>query len=100
MEGNENDLLNAAECFDLSLATIAELKNSYGSDKAKIYLGDYSFEYFEQAIEVNYLLFKKTKDEKYLEKAFLIMENAKASVLEEGIQNNRALHSRIQSWQL
>ncbi len=86
-----NDLINAAECFDLSIAGIKALTNSYGTDNAKLYLSDYSHNYFEEAIEVNYLLFKETSDQQYLEKIFSIMERSKASVLTEAIQKNRGL---------
>ncbi|MEZ4934795.1 MAG: CHAT domain-containing tetratricopeptide repeat protein [Saprospiraceae bacterium] len=85
------DLKNAAECFDLSLAGIKALADSYGTDNAKLYLGDYSHNYFEEAIEINYLLFQATKDHQYLEKIFSIMERSKANVLTEAIQKNRGL---------
>lgn len=85
------DLKNAAECFDLSLAGIKALTESYGTDNAKLYLGDYSHNYFEEAIEVNYLLFQTTNDHQYLEKIFSIMERSKANVLTEAIQKNRGL---------
>lgn len=88
---NIADLKNASECFDLSLAGIKALIKSYGTDNAKLYLGDYSHGHFENAIQVNYLLFKETGEKKYLEKIFSIMEKSKASVLEEAIQKNRAL---------
>ena len=86
-----NDLKNAAECFDLSIAGIKALINSYGTDNAKLYLGDYSHGHIENAMEVNYLLFKETGEKEYLEKIFSIMEKSKASVLEEALQKNRAL---------
>lgn len=85
------DLKNAAECFDLSLAGIKALADSYGTDNAKLYLGDYSHNYFEEAIEINYLLFRATNDHQYLEKIFSIMERSKANVLTEAIQKNRGL---------
>ncbi len=88
---NIADLENAAECFDLSLAGIKVLINSYGTDIGKLYLGGYSHNYFEQAIEANYLLHQTTNDLQYLEKIFSIMERSKASVLTEGIQKNRGL---------
>ena len=86
-----NDMKNASECFDLSLTGIKMLTDSYGSDKAKLYLGDYSHNYFEEAIEINYLLFKATDDQQYLEKMWSIMERSKANVLTEAIQKNRGL---------
>ncbi|HFA52132.1 MAG TPA: CHAT domain-containing protein [Bacteroidetes bacterium] len=91
MEGDPADLINASQCFDLSIAGIQALKDSYGTDNAKLYLSDYSHDYFEQAIEVNYLLLKKTGKKEYFEKMFSIIEQSKASVLAEGIQKNRAL---------
>ena len=86
-----NDLKNAAECFGLSLAGIKALTDSYGTDNAKLYLSDYSHNYFEKAIEVNYLLLKETGDQQYIEKIFSIMERSKANVLTEAIQKNRGL---------
>ena len=84
-------LLNAATCFDLSLHGIKKLTHSYRTDNSKINLSSYSHNYFEQAIEVNYLLFKNTGKKKYLEKIFSIMERSKASVLTAAIQKSEAL---------
>lgn len=89
--GNLADLHNAAYCYDLSLAAVKELHKSYGSDAAKLYMGDYSHNYWEEAIEVNFLLYSKTGNHAYLEKIFSLMEKSKASVLSEAIQKNRAL---------
>jgi CHAT domain-containing protein len=90
-KGDIADLRNAAYCYDLSLAGVKQLYKSYGSDGAKLYMGDYSHNYFEQAIEVNYLLYTKTGEQSYLRKILSLMEQSKASVLSDAIQKNKAL---------
>ncbi len=90
-KGDIADLRNAAYCFDLSLAGVKQLHKSYGSDGAKLYMGDYSHNYFEEAIEVNNLLYTKTGEQSYLQKIFSLMEQSKASVLSDAIQQNKAL---------
>ncbi len=90
-KGDVADLHNAAYCFDLSLAAVKQLHKSYGSENAKLYMGDYSHTYFEEAIEVNYLLYTLTGDQTKLQKIFALMEESKASVLSEAIQKNKAL---------
>jgi CHAT domain-containing protein len=90
-KGDIADLRNAAYCFDLSLAGVKQLHKSYGSDGAKLYMGDYSHGYWEEAIEVNYLLYTKTGEQAYLRKIFSLMEQSKASVLSDAIQKNKAL---------
>ncbi|MEO1260012.1 MAG: CHAT domain-containing protein [Bacteroidota bacterium] len=86
-----NLLLNASHAYDLSIACIQKIKESYGTDGAKIYLSDFGHSEFEDVIEINYLLFINTKEKKYLDKIFSVMERSKASVLTEAIQKNEAL---------
>ncbi len=88
---NLDHLKNAAACYDLSIECIQQLKETYGTDLAKIYLGEFGHSKFEEIIQVNYLLHQATNAPRYLEKIFSIMERSKASVLTEGIQKNRGL---------
>ncbi|RMG78045.1 MAG: CHAT domain-containing protein [Bacteroidetes bacterium] len=89
--GGEADLTNAARCFDLAIEGVRQLKQSLGNDAAKIYLGDFSHAFFEEAIAVNFLLWEKRKDPVFIEKIFELMEGSKSSTLQNALQLNRAV---------
>ncbi len=91
IDGHIKNLEAAASCYDLVIAEIKALNESYGNEASKIYLGDYGYAYFEATIEVNYLLYENTAKPKYLEKIYLLMEQSKAVVLSEAIQKNKAI---------
>lgn len=89
--GSQDYLRSAAAALDLAIAAHSILKNTYGSEKAKLYLGDYNFEKFETAIEANFLLFEKTGEKSCADRVFQLMEQSKAEVLEEKIEQLQAL---------
>lgn len=91
INGDGEDLTNAAQCFDLAIAAHRILLNTYGSDKARLYLTDYNFNKYENAVTVNYLLWKKNQEPQYLNRVFELMEQSKGVVLQEAIDRNKAL---------
>lgn len=93
-KGDLTYLQSAAQAFDLSLAAHVLLRNTYCSEKAKLYLGAYNFEKFESAIVTHFLLFERTGDATHLDRIFQLMEQSKAEVLEEKIEQLRALAIR------
>lgn len=90
-KGDLADLANAAQCFDLAIAAHQLLLNTYDSDKARLYLGDYNFGKYEKAVEANYLLWEQKQQPQYLNRVFELMEQSKAVVLREAIDRNKAL---------
>ena len=89
--GSQDYLRPAVAALDLSIAAHSVLKNTYGSEKAKLYLGDYNFEKFETAIEANFLLFEKMGEKSCADRVFELMEQSKAEVLEEKIEQLQAI---------
>lgn len=85
-----NDLENAAQCFELSLQVHQLLWNTYGYEEAKLNLGNDNFNTYEYAIETNYLLWKYYQKQRYLDRIFQLQEQAKAAVLQEAVQRNKA----------
>ncbi|MEZ4888584.1 MAG: CHAT domain-containing protein [Chitinophagales bacterium] len=85
------DLKNAADSYDLSLKAVQYLHQSYSADTSKHYLSDYTYNYYEQALHTNFLLYTQTQEKKYLNAAFRIMEQSKAKALKEAMVRNRAL---------
>ncbi|MBK7338764.1 MAG: hypothetical protein IPJ00_22705, partial [Saprospirales bacterium] len=69
------------------------LKTTYGTDLAKLYMGDYSHGYFEKAIRVQSLLYAHTQDQAHLERIYQLMEDSKADVLREAVDRGRTLLS-------
>lgn len=91
--GQPESLINAAHCYDLALRQMRFLKSTYGSETAKLYLGEYSHGYFEEAIRVQSRLYRLQADPVRLERIYQLMEESKAEVLREAIERNRALMS-------
>lgn len=48
-------------------------------------------DYFDEAVEVEYLLYKQTQDQKYLLNAYHISENSRSNALKKNIQTELAL---------
>lgn len=89
-KGELKDLRIAGESYLLALAAIDLLKATYGTEKAKLYIGDFSNLYFEQAIEVFYQLNQKTGEIAHLDQVFQLMERSKAALLKEARQQHQA----------
>ena len=85
-------LESAAAAFDLAFAGIHQLKNSYGEEEAKLYLGNYIHVYLENALEVRRLLYERSHDQQHLERFFQLMEENKAGILAEALRKNRVLY--------
>ena len=90
-DGNLKNLEVATACYQLVIATVKKLNRSYETESSKIYMGDYGFTYFEEAIDIQYLLYERSSDLKHLEEIFSLMEQSKAVVLSEAIQKNKAI---------
>lgn len=88
---NLDDLLNAAHCFDLAIAGHHNLIETYDSDEARLYLSDYNFNKYENAIETQFLLWQQTRDKSCHARIFELMEESKSAVLREAVYRRRAL---------
>ncbi|MBK7407098.1 MAG: CHAT domain-containing protein [Saprospirales bacterium] len=91
MMAARNELENAGQCYDLALRQIHLLKTTYGSDVARLYMGEYSHGYFEEAIQVQAALYAQKGNPACLERIYQLMEDSKADVLREAVERNRSL---------
>ncbi len=90
-EQDLNLLQDAAHCYQLSFAVKNKLEGSYDSEDAKLYMSEYKHADVEAAIHVNYLLYKKTNHSAHVDEAFALMEQNRAAVLAQAIQQNIAM---------
>lgn len=88
--GSISYLQSALDLYSLSIDFFDKLRFSYGGQAAKSALAAQVGNVFENALETVYLLFEKTKDEKYLAMSFDFLENRHSSILREYIQDNQA----------
>ncbi len=84
-----NYLKDAAYCYQVSLEATRLIKQTYGADEAKEYLGAYNYKTVEKNIQCHYDLYQLTNDNEYLETAFENIERSKANVLTEAINKNK-----------
>lgn len=71
-----------AHTAELTLRAVFQFESS------RITLQNSSRQRVKRAIEIAYTLYEKTKDASFIEKAFLIAEQSKATVLLDAIQDN------------
>ena len=84
------DLEAAGKSFQLFRLATENLRQTYGSDDSKIYLGQFLKEDNDAAIQVFYELYQKSGEQKYLEEAYAIMERTKAVALSDAVIENKA----------
>ena len=84
----EKHLETALKCHELALEAEFNLRNVYQYESSKLYLQSYTRQRTEKAIEIAYLLYQKTKDEQYINRAFRLSESSRAVLLLEGIAQN------------
>ena len=84
--------LNATKDYEASLKTIDEaidlldeIKPGFRTNKDKLFLSEFSFALYENAIEAAYNLYAKTNDKQYIDKAFYYSEKSKSALLLEAL---------------
>jgi len=85
---DEKHLETALKCHELALEAELNLRRDYQYESSKLYLQSQTRKRTAKAIEIAYLLYKKTKDEQYINRAFRLSENSRAVLLLEGITQN------------
>ncbi len=88
---NENIelLLEKFDLIDKQIDLIKFLQKNYASEISKISLANDYHEVFEKELNTCWVLYQKTKDRKYLEKAFELFETNRNSTLLEGLQDSK-----------
>ncbi len=93
-EGGDQQLLSASlSSHDLAYQAENLLRQVLENESAKLLLQAYRRNRTEKALQVAYQLYEATNEEAYLEKAFLITERSKASLLLDNIRENLATAS-------
>lgn len=85
-----NYLEAALNTAQLSMKIIDDLRNSYLSRESKLQLAEHENETYKLALDMCFLAFELTGDEKYSDLAFHIAEKTKSSVLLSSIREMEA----------
>ena len=72
------------------ISLIDEMRRGYKSESYKLFFGEKSHDFYDQAIQTALLLYDMDGDPEYKEAAFTISEKSKASVLAESLAESRA----------
>ena len=80
----------AIKAVDLSITILDTLKPSFSNMQDKMVLIDDAYPLFESGIQAAFLLYKRTQDRKYLNKAFHYMEKSKSALLLDAVLNVNA----------
>ncbi|MGB0524250.1 MAG: CHAT domain-containing protein [Flammeovirgaceae bacterium] len=74
-------LRQSVEQYQLAMELLTKIRQSYSFQKDKLSIGKYAKSIYNQAMEVNYLLYQQTQDQQFLTAMFLISEQSKAGIL-------------------
>lgn len=86
--GDPTLLILALDCYDLAWQSETSLRQVYQYSSSKLNLQKSARTRDEAAIRVARLLYEKTGQQPYLEKAFAIAERSKATLLLDAVQDN------------
>ena len=84
-EKKSEDLVHALDVYQSLLSLLSYVEKSYATDDAKTFLKKKSWEAYQKAFEVCLRLNELEPSAGYLEKAFLISERNKASIVAAGL---------------
>jgi CHAT domain-containing protein/tetratricopeptide (TPR) repeat protein len=93
VSGNFRYLDSAYTCLENAMSVQTMIRRGYRAEGSKIYFGEESYDLNKNAVEDALALHSRTKDKKYLQKAFQCSENSKASLLFDKMIQSEALHS-------
>ncbi|MEM9887834.1 MAG: hypothetical protein AAF849_18205, partial [Bacteroidota bacterium] len=89
LANNDTEALKAAlECHELAYETEQMLRAIYQVEGSKLQLQKSSRARDEEALEIAYLLYQRTRDKSYAEKAFQIAEQSKSTILLDALAEN------------
>lgn len=90
-ESSEEKFILSLKTSELATELFSKVKQGYVSEESKLFLTENEFSNLSLAINSCNELFKLTDEDKYIEKAFLFSELGKSSVLNETMNNAKAL---------
>ena len=77
------------QLIDQEIALIKNIQKNFSSDASKINLANEYRKVFEKGLYTCWILYNKTKDKKYLDKAFELSETNRSTTLLEGLQDTK-----------
>ncbi|MCB0856325.1 MAG: CHAT domain-containing protein, partial [Bacteroidetes bacterium] len=90
-ETNQDQWLDSAlRCYQLITEVEDALSVDFSEAASKLFLAKYSHGRAAKAIKITHLLYEKTNDQAYLEKALFFIEHSKATVMREWFQEVNA----------
>jgi len=90
LNGQDKDLEFALKTYNQAIKVINSLRTNFTSKHSRQQLTKRSMPIYEGAVSTLYTLYAKTKDDKYLEKGFEIIEMSKSFVLLQALQSSLA----------
>lgn len=81
-------LKNALDCHELALKAEERIRRVLQNESARLLLQADRRRRTEKVIDICYDLYQKTKDQTLLQKAFVIAEQSRATLLREAVQEN------------
>jgi CHAT domain-containing protein/Tfp pilus assembly protein PilF len=94
-EKKEHDYSYLIRSLPLYRATshiIDLMRTSYGAEQSKLYLSEFSTDFFERAIEVHLTLHSVTGNTEYAEGAYIYAEQSRSTILWNAMSDARARH--------
>lgn len=92
-EKNPDDpalLRQACETYELAINYIDKLRNSYQSEKSKLYMGEHGHAVYREAVPAMLTLFEQSNTTLCQEKAFMFAEKNKGYVLHQALMESKA----------
>ncbi len=86
-DNNLETLIKKYELIDQEVALIEYSQNNFTSDRSKIKFANNYRDIFEKGLNTCWVLYQKTNDKKFLEKAFQLFETNRNTTLLEGLQD-------------
>jgi len=77
--------------YQTSISIIDQLRNSYLSDRSKMYLSENERETYERCVESAYQCYELSGDPEYLNQAFMVAEKAKYATLLSVLQREQTI---------
>ncbi|NJN78767.1 MAG: CHAT domain-containing protein [Saprospiraceae bacterium] len=84
----QKNLEAALETYDLAFQWMDTLTQFYSYDDSRMIHNQRNRDIYEQAIEVAYQLYQRTRDKKYIDKAFAYAEKIKSNILLSELQSD------------
>ena len=81
------------ETFEAAFRLVDYVEKTYNSDEARLFLGKIKYSIHSKPIDVAYALYQLTNDQQYIERAYVLDQRNKASVLAYNIHFNNVNHT-------